>query len=87
MYTPLPARPSYANTSAGADAATSSYNNYSAVAPTSTPAHPPGAAQKSGLGLVTAGAFFIALAVGIFVFKEDDRGLLGRNRRYNNDRY
>ena len=36
--------------------------------------NPANLAKKQGLGLVTAGAFFIALAAGIWMFKEDEPG-------------
>ena len=59
-YAKPPVAPTYSNKTA------SVYNNYSTQAPASSYAAPPAAAKKSsGLGLVTAGAFFIALAVGM----------------------
>lgn len=62
-------------------ASSSSYNNYSAsVAPASRPA--PRSSSKTGIGLVTAGAFFIALAVGIMVFKDDDGAQESAEGRY-----
>ena len=36
--------------------------------------NPANLAKKQGLGLVTAGAFFIALAAGIWMFKEEEPG-------------
>ena len=57
---PPAAPPAYSNKTA------SVYNNYSTQAPASPYAAPPAATKKSsGLGLVTTGAFFIALAVGM----------------------
>ena len=62
-------------------ASSSSYSNYSAsVAPASRPA--PRSSSKTGIGLVTAGAFFIALAVGIMVFKDDDGAQESAEGRY-----
>jgi LysM repeat protein len=46
---------------------------YSAQAPArAATANTAALAKKQGLGLVTAGAFFIALAVGIWMFKDTD---------------
>ena len=51
--------------------------------------NPANLAKKQGLGLVTAGAFFIALAVGIWMFKEDERPpqRYGTGDPYGNDPY
>ena len=46
----------------------------SASAGLSASVNPANLAKKQGLGLVTAGAFFIALAAGIWMFKEDEPG-------------
>jgi|TARA_B110000483_G_scaffold242866_1_gene330158 LysM repeat protein len=62
-------------------ASSSSYSNYSAsVAPAAKPAVR--SSSKTGIGLVTAGAFFIALAVGIMVFKDDDGAQDDADGRY-----
>jgi len=62
---------------------------YESRAPTRTSStNPANLAKKQGLGLVTAGAFFIALAVGIWMFKEEEpspaRGY-GRRDAYGDD--
>ena len=87
-YAKPAAAPSYSST----NNKTSVYNSYSTQAPVSSYAAPPVAAarKKNGLGLVTVGAFFIALAVGVYIFKQDeykqvnDRGMHGGygSRRY-----
>ena len=61
-----------------APANTSKYNSYST---SSAAYYAPPAQKKGGLGLVTAGAFFIALAVGIYIFKQDEYKTAGSGSR------
>ena len=53
---------------------------YASAAPAAKPAVR--SSSKTGIGLVTAGAFFIALAVGIMVFKDDDGAQDDADGRY-----
>ena len=60
---------SYAPSSSSSSS--TSYSSYSSYAPSKAAALPAPRAAKNG-SLVTAGAFFLALAVGIYIFKQDD---------------